>query len=305
MEDQNSASYNYTLIIPHYNIPKLLRRCLRTVPKRDDLQVVVVDDCSTNELEELEKVKQEYDWVEWYDTGTNGGGGKARNIGLQHAKGKYLIFADADDYFNLCFCDALDKYKDKDSDIIYFAVNSVDSKTYQNSYRVGNYNRDIDNYILSGNELNVRYRRDAPWSKFIKRDIIINNNITYEESVISNDVRFSTLTDYHACTTYPDNLAIYCITTRDNSTSVSKSREALLTSLRIDLEHWDFLKRHNLPIKSPPNYFLNNLLKLKLQNDSDGLYSGYKLCERFGLKTHYIKFVMFVYPILLKIKSLF
>lgn len=43
--------YNYSLIIPHFNIPKLLRRLLSTVPKREDLQVIIVDDCSTKELD--------------------------------------------------------------------------------------------------------------------------------------------------------------------------------------------------------------------------------------------------------------
>jgi len=40
---------NYTVIIPHYNIPELLRRCLKSIPCRDDVQVIVVDDCSTDE----------------------------------------------------------------------------------------------------------------------------------------------------------------------------------------------------------------------------------------------------------------
>jgi len=38
--------YNYSIIIPHYNIPELLMRCLKSIPKRDDIQVIVVDDGS-------------------------------------------------------------------------------------------------------------------------------------------------------------------------------------------------------------------------------------------------------------------
>ena len=37
---------NYSVIIPHKNIPKLLQRCLDSIPVRDDLQVIVVDDNS-------------------------------------------------------------------------------------------------------------------------------------------------------------------------------------------------------------------------------------------------------------------
>ena len=57
-------NYNYTLLIPHYNIPFLLRRLLKSVPRRDDLQVIVVDDCSFRDLGEYDKLREEYDWVE-------------------------------------------------------------------------------------------------------------------------------------------------------------------------------------------------------------------------------------------------
>ena len=36
----------FSIIIPHHNIPGLLRRCLDSVPRRDDTEVLVVDDGS-------------------------------------------------------------------------------------------------------------------------------------------------------------------------------------------------------------------------------------------------------------------
>ena len=38
--------YNYSVIIPHYNIVPLLERCLKSIPDREDIQIVVVDDNS-------------------------------------------------------------------------------------------------------------------------------------------------------------------------------------------------------------------------------------------------------------------
>ena len=35
-----------TVIIPHFSIPDLLARCLDSIPQRDDVQVIVVDDHS-------------------------------------------------------------------------------------------------------------------------------------------------------------------------------------------------------------------------------------------------------------------
>lgn len=37
---------NYSIIIPHKNIPDLLQRCLNSIPRRTDIQIIVVDDNS-------------------------------------------------------------------------------------------------------------------------------------------------------------------------------------------------------------------------------------------------------------------
>ena len=45
---------NYTFIIPHKNIPNLLRRCLNSIPRRDDIQIIVVDDNSNSDIVDFE-----------------------------------------------------------------------------------------------------------------------------------------------------------------------------------------------------------------------------------------------------------
>ena len=35
---------NYTIIIPHYNSYELLKKCVKSIPSREDIQIVVVDD---------------------------------------------------------------------------------------------------------------------------------------------------------------------------------------------------------------------------------------------------------------------
>lgn len=45
------SQFNYTIIIPHYNIPSLLERCISSIPQRNDIQIIVIDDCSPNSQE--------------------------------------------------------------------------------------------------------------------------------------------------------------------------------------------------------------------------------------------------------------
>ena len=110
------ASINYTFIIPHKNIPELLKRCLDSIPRREDIQIIVVDDNSDPDKVDFEHFPGLNEpCVEVYFTKEGKGAGYARNIGLKYARGKWLLFADADDYFLSNVLDVVDEYIFEDS----------------------------------------------------------------------------------------------------------------------------------------------------------------------------------------------
>lgn len=84
-----------TVVIPHYNTPELLKRQLDALAEQKiaypETQILVIDDGSDCDMS----------WVNQYDvkliTKSNGGVSSARNLGLQHATGRYIAFCDADD----------------------------------------------------------------------------------------------------------------------------------------------------------------------------------------------------------------
>lgn len=114
-------SFLYSIIIPHYNSPKLLHRMLGSIPERNDIQVIVVDDASTEENVALLRDMQHRN-LELYLEKENHGAGYARNIGLDKAQGKWIIVADADDVFASNAFDIFDKYKDTDIDYLGFCI---------------------------------------------------------------------------------------------------------------------------------------------------------------------------------------
>src|SRR5690606_10038136 len=126
-----TTHFNYSIIIPHKNIPKLLERCLWSIPRRDDLQIIVVDDNSDPALVDFTNFPGLNDpFVEVIFTKEGKGAGYARNVGVSKAKGRMLLFADADDFFNYCIYDVLEEYKDNDIDLIYFKCNSLHSEKF-------------------------------------------------------------------------------------------------------------------------------------------------------------------------------
>ena len=92
-------NYTYTVSIPHYNSPLLLQRMLKSIPEREDIQVIVVDDGSC--VENVNAIKKiQHKNLEIILLSENKGGGNARNEGLKRASGKWYISVDADDFFS-------------------------------------------------------------------------------------------------------------------------------------------------------------------------------------------------------------
>ena len=172
--------FKYSLIIPHYNIPDLLARCLKTVPIRNDLQIIVVDDASTSDnIEKLKNLETIFKNVEFVYSSPNCGGGFVRNIGLKRAVGEYVFFADADDFFMPNLNQILDDAKKNDYDLVFFNAISLDTDSYAITHRCWHLNRFIKmkSKDLSKSVFGLKYAFGEPWCKMIKRSVIEKNMI--------------------------------------------------------------------------------------------------------------------------------
>ena len=108
-----------TIIIPVYNRAIRIIKCLDSIPVRDDIEVIVIDDCSTdNTLEVLNQYTRLP--LKIFQNEVNSGPGIARNKGLDNATGEYVTFLDSDDWLvteNISYL--LDNYNNE-YDIIWF-----------------------------------------------------------------------------------------------------------------------------------------------------------------------------------------
>ena len=192
MEKIENQQINYSIIIPHYNIPDLLARCLRSIPEREDVQVIVIDDNSPghkNYKESIPELSRKN--VEFYCSEEGLGAGHARNIGLKHAKGKWLIFSDSDDFFVDNFSEILDEFVNDNHDIIFFNDSVCDSNDISRVYEYNGKGHIFKKYKATGNDVYFRVCYTEPWGKFIKRSVVVENNIKFQETKAHNDLLFA------------------------------------------------------------------------------------------------------------------
>lgn len=119
----------YSIIIPAYNASSHINKCLDSILNQtyENFEVIIVDDGSTDDtLKILNKYAQQYSNV-YILSQENAGPGAAREKALKYIKGDYVIFSDADDYWEYNFLthinDIIEKCK---PDILEFGFRKVE-----------------------------------------------------------------------------------------------------------------------------------------------------------------------------------
>ena len=209
----------FSIIIPHKGIPDLLMRCLRSIPVSEDTQVIVVDDNSADADTYLDKYPElSRPYLEFIRTTKSGGAGYARNVGLDRAKGKWILFADADDFFVDNMYDIIYLYADSEAEVIYFKKKSVLSNNICIEVdRCAYINKEIDQYLIDGDEWPLRAQFYGPVCKMVKRSLIVNHDIRFDEVMYADDAYCSLQIGYYARTIQVVNRVLYVVTYRPNS----------------------------------------------------------------------------------------
>ena len=228
-----------SIIIPFYNDHKNFERLISSIPERQDIEVIVIDDHS-DKLPLLQLARNNVKIV-IQDSGKKWAGA-ARNKGLDLAKGQYILFADSDDYFIDNAFDIIEEYTNKNHDIVFFSPTSI-LENGGVSLRHTQYATLVSNYVNNSDE-SIRYEFIVPWSKLYRAEIIVRNNIRFDEVIASNDVMFSLKTGFFANNIEAINKSIYCVV--ESSTSLTKSvTEAVVDSrFAVLCSYNEFVKEH-------------------------------------------------------------
>lgn len=116
-----------SVIIPVFNQPKLIVRAINSIPQRDDIEIIVVNDGSTDStLEMVKNIDREIVLISYE---LNRGVGFAENQAFDVAKGEYLMRLDSDDYL---YTDTFEQSLESldGTDIIYYNLKNNQDRIY-------------------------------------------------------------------------------------------------------------------------------------------------------------------------------
>ena len=175
----------YSIIICGYNIENYIDRAIKSVLNQSfkNYELILIDDGSTdNTLKKMKKYKAKN--IRIHNNRKNKGLGASRNIGVEMAKGKFILYLDGDDeMYNSSTLENINEIVKKDNaDVSFFGVQYVggDNKQYLSNKENSTKEARLSCDIFFG----------VP-SKCWKTEFLRNNNITFIEDMYYEDMVYS------------------------------------------------------------------------------------------------------------------
>lgn len=181
-----------TVIVPVHNAENYLEECIESIIHQTytNLEIILVDDASTDSSGSIcdSYAKKDARVSVIHKEGEGEGGAKARNVGIDHSSGELFIFMDSDDYVEPDMLEGMyDKMVQDGSQGAVCSFHYVDKEKKELPWKTP---------MLSGIEampgkeaarffLVSRDVEGFSWNKLFRREIIIGENIRFDDSMNS------------------------------------------------------------------------------------------------------------------------
>lgn len=192
MEDYGLIS----VIIPVYNVEKYLKQCVDSVLAQtyQNIEIILVDDGSTDSSGQIcDEYSNQHKSIKSLHE-QNGGASSARNYGLKHAKGDYVYFLDSDDYL---INNAIERMVvcavNNQADLVFIEAKSIDESGKEIKSNYHYHTQYIPQSPYEAMQMMMDFKEFHVGSPFffIKRKLFIENNLTFTEGIMYEDMIMS------------------------------------------------------------------------------------------------------------------
>ena len=283
-----------SIIVPFNNGKKYLERCLNNLNKieYDDYEIILVDDFSKDNSEQIAK---RYNNTKYFYTSEETiGVGNARNLGIEKASGKYILFVDVDDTIEKDLFINLEKYMNQNIDMIKYKMKIIkDKELYADGpiFEVTNGEEAFNKLCYKDKYL------DSPCLYLIKKELLERTNLYFEKNVYHEDFGLIPLLLANAKNAVSTDVYGYNYFQSENSIMRNEDYSKKLKKVDDKLFLYEQLKKKIVGIKLKQNtienlleYYTNSIiLSIKDLKKEDRIIYEKRIKEKGLLKNIHVK----------------
>lgn len=218
--------FKISVIVPIHNDAKYLKQCIDSIINQtfgfENIQLIMVDDCSEDssyKIAQSYQAKHPDNVIAIQLPENSGTGGIPRNRGIELATGKYLMFSDADDFFEKdAFEIMYNAIVEKKADFI--TTNWIYADHDGNRWEKPVFDLDrFDNFKLDINDYDKTFyvMNSSMCNKIFNREFVNKYDIRCLENIPGEDTYFSMKAFLNAKKVYYIKDITYCYRQRNSS----------------------------------------------------------------------------------------
>lgn len=228
-----------SVVVPVYNGESLLQKCIESIARQTftNIEIIIIDDGSTDStIDIVETLRKSDDRIVLIKS-EHKGVVSARRTGINHARGEYLSFVDADDCLNDNSIEILANYIETNkADIAVGCANTVYSdgmirgglrRTLPEGVYQGENLKELFKYMIYDEKLGGEGVIGTAWAALFRKDILKKATIRIPEGLTyGEDAALMYISLLKADCVYLGNDYVYNYFRHEDSASTSKRRDA-------------------------------------------------------------------------------
>ncbi len=311
-----------SIIIPVYNVEKYIEKCLNSLVNQDygieNLEIIIIDDCSQDEsLEIAQNFQKKYPKsFKIIKHKVNKKAGGARNTGLRSATGEFISFIDPDDFIDKeTYAYLIPKMIETNADMcafgfLYVSENAKTKKPNHASFKLFK-----EEKIITHKELLEKYTEFlysmGVCNKVYKKHLLNGIEKFKEFQLLTEDAKFSMDTFLKSEKIFLSDKYFYFYRKNDSHSSATSKNYTLKESYSIRFEYHTYLDKLKLKYKSLISTinemhvrylfrFIHNILTKQIKFSKEEEKKFYKTWKQIykNIKLSQIKNTLFLHKIL-------
>ena len=251
-----------SIIVPFKDAEEFLKRCISNLERQnyEDYEIILIND---NEEFDLKETKQQFTIKKRTDPKL--GVGKARNLGIEKSKGKYIMFVDVDDFIDEDLISKLEPFMKQEIDIIKYKmrikkdedIREADGPVFDVTTGEDAFNKLCfeDKYL------------DSPCIYLIRKEYFEQTGLKFPENMYHEDFGLIPLIIVKAKTVVSTKYFGYTYMQTENSIMRNNDYNRLITKVENKFEHYNnmlkIIETWNLNLKTKENikqYYTNSVI---------------------------------------------